>query len=181
MAALAALACLIAPARSAEPFDTPVYDPGAKSYFALIDGRQHKARYHTGFEWVEADQDARTREYKGVRGRLALVATADIHSFLLRTFEPTAPAWIGLRYDCATRTIKDAGDHRVNTGFAAWDAQWNQDPTIVCIINPYTHQLEPPAYAPIAYLPVAQGFRWVAKGPHKGYDYYFIEFPTGKP
>lgn len=179
-AALAALACLIAPARGAEPFDTPVYDPGSKSYFALIDGRTHKAQYHTGFEWIEAYEDAKTREYKGGRGRLAIISTPEIHSFLLRTFEPKAPAWIGFRYDCAAKQLKDSMGRTAASGFAAWDgAGWNKDPTVVCIINPYTHTLEPPAYAGIAYSPVSRGFRWIGLGPRKGYDYYFIEFPTG--
>lgn len=179
---LAGLFVLLAWPAMADPLlDKPVYSAATKSYFALVDGRQHRTRFHTGFVWDEALADATTREYGGVRGRMAQVLSVEAHEFLLRTFHSNAPTWIGYRYDCATRRLIDSGGRVVAMGaFAAWDQNWKQD-VFVCTVNKYTHTFDEPAYAPVAYSATADGFRWIAKGPHKGYEYYFIEFPTGHP
>lgn len=176
-----ALALVAWPALADPLLNRPVYDGATKSYFALIDGRQHRSRYHSGFVWDEARNDAATREYGGVRGRMATISSIETHLFLLNTFHPTAPTWIGIRYDCAARRLIDSSDHVVpKDAFAAWDKNWKQD-QFVCTINRYMHTFDVPAYAPIAYSAPADGFRWIAKGPQKVYDYYFIEFPTGHP
>src|SRR5215469_7602830 len=97
---------MASPLWAADVSDTFVYDPASKSYFELIDGRKSD-HYQPGYDsigygegptWQEAYNFARSRAYKGVNGRLAIVRGIATHDFLERTFHPDSFAWIGLRY-----------------------------------------------------------------------------------
>src|SRR5690242_10060017 len=140
---LAAIVLLAAsPAMAEALYNTPVYDPASKSYWSLVDVHDRRVGYHAGYEWRDAAADAARSEYKGVHGRLAIVASAETHEFLLRTFRPTTDAWIGLRYMCETRLLIDSAGHsHAKTAFAPWDANWKQD-IYICVVNPYTHKYE---------------------------------------
>lgn len=152
----------------------PVYDPSAKSYFELVDGRNGGI---DGPAWWQALALAKDRAYKGVQGRLAIVKTIATHDFLERTFHPKDYAWIGLRYWCATRKLEwSDGEVAMHLSFAAWDKNWNQD-----IFACHTGYPPGPDYMSIAYSPIQNGFRWIGKGRNKHYYFYFVEYPTGHP
>ena len=149
----------------------PVYDPGSKRYFALMRADPH----NWGTMWDKVAQQARNQVYKGVRGRLAIVDSFEIHEFLLRTFHPNQYqyVWIGLRYLCRAKALQWSDGRMFQPGsFEAWDPKWKQD-IYVCSDTNDRHD-----WAPVAYSP---HFTWIVKGRHKGYDWYFIEFPTGHP
>ena len=92
------------PDRHGTLYDTPIYDPGSKSYFALIWARRENI--YRAFTWAMADKQAATREYKGVHGRLAIVDTVEVHEFLERTFHTPCETWIGLRYWCGPQKLQ---------------------------------------------------------------------------
>lgn len=174
---------LISFSASAEPlYDTPIYDPASKSYFALIDGRKHEAHMHFGFTWDEARDDARTRIYKGVKGRMAVPSSVEIHQFLEDNFrlDQYLTTWIGLEYVCKTKQLLDSDGHTLQSTFRAWDKDWHKDPYL-CRINPNFNDYEPGDFAGIAYNPLTAGFRWGAYGKNKGFNAYFIQYRTGGP
>lgn len=182
------LLLLLAESAAASPlYDTPVYDPSSKSYFALIDGTKRQTRYHTGYVWSEAFEEAQTRLFHGVRGRLATIRSVETYEFLLTTFKSDTDTWIGYRYMCQSRQLLNStGLSLSKASFQAWDTEWKQD-EFACAVNKFTHDYgttdtpSAKAYAPIAIQPAAKGFRWFAKGPGKGYTAYLIEWPTGGP
>lgn len=150
----------------------PVYDPVSKRYFALM--RADPANW--GTMWGAVARQAERQTYKGVRGRLAIVDSVDVHEFLLRTFHPNQYqyVWIGLRYLCGPKKLEWSDGRMLQPGsFQAWDPNWKQD-IYACNSNPGDRT----EWAPVAYSPQ---FKWIVKGLHKGYDWYFIEFPTGQP
>lgn len=159
--------------------NTPVYDPGSKSYFELVDGLHMKGCTETecneGPNWGQADQLARARAYKGVNGRLAVVQSIETHFFLERTFQPQWQSWIGLRLLCGRRVLQwSDGQIQKPSSFQAWDKQWSHDP--------YTCDgAAQQVYAGVAYTPVADGFRWFAMGIQKRFYSYFVQYPTGRP
>jgi hypothetical protein len=155
-------------------YDTPIYDPGSKRYFALMWARNPQDIYR-GANWAKANTDAKARQFKGVQGRLAVIDTPEVHSFLMQTFHPPCEAWIGVRYWCGPRQLEwTTGQYWKPGSFQAWDRAWKQD----------EYSCKPgdkPEYMPVAYSATANGFRWIGKGPGKEYFAYFIEYPTGKP
>lgn len=149
----------------------PVYDPESKRYFALM----HISSEPWSGMWDKVAEAARRQSYKGVRGRLAVVDSIEVHEFLLRTFHPShyQYIWIGLRYLCRARKLEWSDGRIFQPGsFQAWDTKWKQD---IYFCN---ESNDPNDWGPVAYSPQ---FRWIAKGRHKGYDWYFVEFPTGHP
>ncbi|CAN0577002.1 unnamed protein product, partial [Laminaria digitata] len=59
----------------------PIYNPETKSYFELRIDLPHPPN------WGTAVRYARTKTYKGVRGRLAVVKDLQTHSFLQANFD----------------------------------------------------------------------------------------------
>ena len=146
----------------------PIYDPVSKRYFAMMQSAG------TG-TWDQVYAQARGRGYKGAQGRLAIVDSIEVHEFLLRNFplKYFEDAWIGLRYLCrARKLVWSDGKVYQRNGFEAWDKIWKQDQYFCGDTN------DPNDWAPIAYSPK---FTWIAKGRHKKYEYYFVEYPTGHP
>ena len=152
--ALLALLLLIAIGRpagsqslsSTEPSEkflgVPVYDPAAKRYFALMPS----AKGSDG-KWATEHADAEAHVYKGVRGRLAVVDTLEVHEFLLRHFHMPGPTWIGLRYLCRARKLEWSNGTLFKPGsFEAWDKNWKQDVFACSDTN------NPNDWAPVAYL-----------------------------
>lgn len=167
---------------SAQLLNTPVYDPGSKSYFELVDGRNMIKGYGSseGPNWEEALKLARARAYKGVNGRLAVVQSIETHFFLERTFQPEWQSWIGLRLWC-TRHVLQWSDGQVwkPGAFQAWDSQWSHD-TYTCN-SAGQSPTGMKVYAPISYTPISEGFRWVAMGIQKRFYSFFVQYPTGHP
>jgi hypothetical protein len=153
-------------------YDTPIYDPVSKSYFALA--WAHKTVYR-GTDWLTANAEARSREYKGIHGRLAVVDSLEIHEFLERTFHPNVDVWIGLRYWCQKKTLEWSNGRTAKRSFQAWDVNWQQD-IYACKSGDKNTD-----FMPVAYTPTDKGFRWIGKGRHKEYFAYFVEFPTAHP
>lgn len=180
-----AITCLIfcsasqAQAPAGALIDTPVYDPQAGRYFALISAPPDPGQYQ-GATWISAGQHARQHNYKGVAGRLAIVDSIEVHEFLLRTFRPQSfqNIWIGLRYMCGLRKAEwSDGTELKPGGFQAWDKRWNQDPTAACVKSADAN-VNLRDWAPVAYSPE---HTWIVKGQKKVYQWYFIEYPTGHP
>lgn len=150
----------------------PVYDPQAKRYFALMHA-EAKPWYN---QYEKIMLSARSSNFKGVQGRLAIIDSLEVHEFLLKTFHPGRYQyiWIGLRYLCSAKKLEWSDGRLWQPGsFQIWDAKWNQD-----IYTCNALRDNPDQWAPIAYSPEMHS--WIAKGRGKGYDWYFVEFPTGK-
>jgi hypothetical protein len=150
----------------------PVYDPGSKRYFALERPQLEPQQFTM---WPAVEKQAEDQSYKGVRGRLAIVDSAEVHEFLLRTFRPNQYQfiWIGMRYMCDQRKLVTVDGRTVpQGGFLPWDKNWHPDP-YAC----KDHNRQPEDFAPVAYTPNMKS--WIILGRDKGYPWYFIEFPTG--
>jgi hypothetical protein len=182
VAALTALHASVASATAqtrAEPplVGMPVYDAGAMSYFELV-AVQHLENYLSlrnteELDWNEAEVMAQRRVFHGVRGRLAVVKSLAVHEFLMRTFRPDEPAWIGLRYLCREQQLQwVTGEVMKSDAFHPWHPVWEQSGVGGCA----TQQ-----YLTVMYTPVDEGFLWVTKGVIKEEHYYFVEYPTGGP
>jgi hypothetical protein len=151
----------------------PVYDPESKRYFALMHADDRAQSYHT---WGSVADQARSQVYKDARGRLAIVDSAEVHSFLLRTFRPNGYQyiWIGLRYLCRSKKLEWSDGRLWQPGsFQLWDTTWNQD------VWTCSDKNNPNDWAPVGYTPSMRS--WIVKGNQKGYPWYFIEYPTGSP
>lgn len=153
-------------AGSANTAIQPIYNPETKSYFEL------RVDLPKPPNWNTAVRFARTRLFKGVRGRLAVVKDLQTHSFLQANFEIREEAWIGLRYFCSFRKLVWAdGTEQPRTAFKMWSKKWYRT-DVRC-------GKERIQYMPMYYLPNAKGFKWQASGPAKYFVSYFVEYPTG--
>ncbi len=154
------------------PLGVPIYDPVSKRYFAL----EAADKRFTSVEWsiwTEVKKQAESQVFKGVRGRLAVVDSGEVHEFLLRHFpsNPYRYAWIGLQYHCRKKQLAWSNGQILERGaFEAWAEKWKIDGWACTGTN------DPADFAPVAYSPQ---MRWVLVGHSKGFDYYFVEFPTG--
>jgi len=159
-----------------EKYDVkPVYDPVSKRYFAYMLSDPENTPWRNEWEWV--DKFAKHLVFHGVHGRLAIIDSLEVHEFLLRNFHSAfkyinGPAWIGLHYLCDEKQLQWSDGRFWKPGdFQAWDIEWSHDQ--------YTCHSGFHDFAPIAYENPT--FRWMAKGRGKGYDWAFVEFPTGSP
>jgi hypothetical protein len=150
----------------------PAYDPVSKRYFELV-----SLEAAGDGTWLKTEKFAEDQFFMGVHGRLAIVDSIEIHEFLLRTFRPNYSQWIwiGLRYLCRQRQLQWSDGSLWKVGsFEAWDTNWKQDIYFCAGTD------DPNDWAPVAYAPTPN-FRWIGKGRGKGYEWAFIEFPTGHP
>lgn len=144
----------------------PIYNPESKSYFEL------RVDLPKPPNWQTAVRYARTKFYKGVRGRLAVVKDLQTHSFLQANFDVREEAWIGLRYFCSFRKLVwENGEEQPRRAFKMWAKRWHRT-DIRCGNNRIQ-------YMPIYYLPNSKGFKWQASGPAKYFVSYFVEYQTG--
>jgi hypothetical protein len=145
----------------------PKYNPHTKSYFELRVDLPKPPNWNTAVAY------ARTKSFKGVRGRLAHVTDLETHSFLRANFEPRVEAWIGLRYFCSFRKLVWAdGTVQPRKAFKIWSRRWHRT-HIKCGATNIK-------FMPVYYLPSYKGFKWQASGPAKYFVSYFVEYPTGK-
>jgi hypothetical protein len=180
-AAVIWLFCLLSsgPLWAAEgPFPTnPVYNPHSKSYFQLF------ADNVSPGTWDAARTRAAMKSFKGVRGRLAVVDSAETHEFVLRTFDlrrRKAAVWIGLRYWCKARLLQWEAERPFSPSdperFRMWHSQWSRTDEYACdFSNPAKV-----GFAPVYYRTIGNITRWQAAGATKLLGYYLVEFPTGK-
>lgn len=154
------------------PLGVPIYDPVSMRYFALMKADKRFTSVEWSI-WREVKKQAESQVFKGVHGRLAVVDSSEVHEFLLRHFpsDPYRYAWIGLQYHCRKKQLEWSNGQILGRGaFEAWATKWKIDGWACSDTN------TPTDYAPVAYSPQ---MRWVMVGHSKGFDYYFVEFPTG--
>jgi len=174
----------ITPSRAEPLYDKPVYNPGTKSYFELKKIESIRSLSDTltvnMTMWPNVSKMAEKLEFEGVHGRLAVVKNLETHEFLERTFQPKTNVWIGLRFWCASRRLQYTdGTYWQPGDFHAWAPQWDQS----AVEDPCWewHMKGLPQFMPVAYNPLSEGFRWIAKEWHKGYEDLLVEYPTGHP
>lgn len=158
-------------------YDKPIYNPDTKSYFELVVVRDAQGSTQTVdyVLWAQAAKLAQSRVYKGVRGRLAVVLSPKTRDFLLRNFRTEHWTWIGLRYWCDKRQLEwSSGKLQTRSDYSIWDPNWNRAIGGRCESNA-------PQYMGVAFSAIGNGFRWSAWGYNKGFQHYFIEYPTGEP
>jgi len=144
----------------------PIYNPHTKSYFELRVDLPWPPR------WSTARKFARTRIFKGVRGRLAVIKDVETHSFLKANFEPKEEVWIGLRFFCGVRKLVwVTGEEHPRTAFKVWARRWWRS-NYKCSTGFQ--------FMPIYYQKASKGFKWQASGPAKYFVSYLVEYPTGK-
>jgi len=163
-------------------YNTPVYNPETKSYFAyvnLIPGVYGFTRSTVFYRTAQAIVGRLT--FKGVHGRLAVVKSESVNDFLYRTFRPRLEAWIGLRYDCINRklvwsdgTFFKPGDY---SNFDAFNwAPGNSVDNMFCGKRSAEKVFR---YVNVWYPPRPGNFTWVLKGAMKEGNFAFVEYPTG--
>ena len=173
------LICLLwsSPLWAANPLPrSPVYNPYSKSYFQLFDDNENPGH------WEAARARANMKAFKGVRGRLAVIDSAETHKFVLDTFDMNRrgiSTWIGLRYWCGARLLQWE-DHRPFSpsdpdSFRLWHSQWSRTDENACSFTGSTKT----GYAPVYYRTMHGITRWQAVGASKYFSYYLVEYPTG--
>ena len=155
----------------------PVYSSASSSYFELRDDKKNVL-------WSEAQEAAERLVYKGARGRLAIVKGAKVHQFLNRNFPLLEETWIGLRFWCKFKKLQWIdGKIHPRDGFNYWDPRWyryygsNEPGQQWCQSNGSVRS----GYMPVYYLPSEKGYRWQAVDASKVFNFYLVEYPTGKP
>jgi hypothetical protein len=165
-------------------YNEPVYNPETKSYFELH--RPKGQVTDAGIVWPEASEIAAGKEHQGVRGRLAVVKTAETDRFLRETFKPSTAAWIGLRFWCGFKKLQwITGDIHALNEFQRWGPVWNIKGRNSAMSST---RAECPArggrtpyFLGIHYWNQETGFKWNANSLDTGLNALFIEYPTGKP
>ncbi len=160
--------------KEARNLTAPILYPGNGSYFLLVE--DFSTGHHEGVDWQEARTQAVKRQYKGRRGRLAVIDSADLHQWVLTTFNlgqyyHEGRTWIGLRYWCRYRQLTLAsGEAYPDTAFTAWDRPWERPGGTTCTNNDKLPFMG-------VYIEGSVG-RWRAAGYRKRYPYYLVEFPA---
>jgi hypothetical protein len=129
--------------------------------------------------WGEAQDQARSQVFKGVRGRLAIVDTPETHKFVMANFDVSQPMWIGLRYWCEFRMLEWIGTRPYSpsdTGrFEAWHPQWARSDQ-ACL----PRASGPDAFLAVYYQPISEvSALWQAVRLGKGFGRLLVEYPTG--
>jgi hypothetical protein len=165
--------------RAAEgPFpNVPVYNPDSHSYFQLFGDNENPGN------WEAARIRAGQKSYKGIRGRLAVIDSAQIHDFVLRTFDLSSrkiSTWIGLRYWCNARLLQWEEQRAFSPSdpghFKIWHAQWSRSDESACTLSKSAKV----GFAPVYYRTIGNVTRWQAVGAAKYFNYYLVEFPEKK-
>lgn len=149
----------------------PIYNPHTKSYFEL------RVDLPKPPQWRTAVRYARSKKFKGVRGRLAFVKDLKTHSFLRANFTLNEQAWIGLRFFCGVRKLVWVdGQIHERKAFKVWARQWHRTNVTCRSQKSRQGRID---YMPVAYTQTNKGFRWQASGPGKYFVSYFVEYLTG--
>jgi hypothetical protein len=164
-------------ALAAEPsvYNKPIYDPATQSYIELVKltRADESKQYVPSMNWQNAQEYASRRNFKGVKGRLAIIKDAETHALIMKNLRPSEYTWIGLRYICSQKKLQWAdGSVHLKTDFSAWHANWDQSAGVGC---------QELGYMSVAYNGMPEGFRWVAKGALKLYTDLLVQYPTGQP
>ncbi len=130
-----------------------------------------------------ARRSASNRQFKGVRGRLAVVNSRQVNDFLRDTFQPNQRAWIGLRYWCHFGVLQWVTGERLEPAdYQNWGPVWNQtaypNTRSKCLRGKGSYM--PVHYWPVGRVFLGRGFHWNAIGMPKHWRSMLIEYPTGK-
>jgi hypothetical protein len=147
----------------------PFYNAETDSYFELF-GRSKGN--HRGWPWRKANEFANSKQYKGQRGRLALIRSHEILNFVRETFTISGASWIGARYYCKySKLLWSDGKLESPKAPGMWHGQWHR--TNVRCANR--------GYMPLYLTPPERGgIYWQASGPQKWFNYYLVEYPAPK-
>lgn len=155
----------------------PIYNPYSKSYFQLFDDNLRPGN------WVAAKRRAEMKSFKGVRGRLAVVDSKETHDFIIRAFNLTQHkwgVWIGLRYWCVAHLLQWEQGRPYSPSdpskFKIWHSRWSRNTENDCSFTESAKE----GFVPVYYRTIGNITRWQAVGAAKYFDYYIVEFPTGK-
>lgn len=175
---VAALLCVASGAQAqGVVYNKPMYDPASKSYFELVKVPKelNPGGYIPALPFDKAMVAASGRSFKGTKGRLAVIRSHETHMFIMQNFRADEEFWIGLRYFCKQRQLRWVTGEVWSKGqFAAWDTNWDHSDNAGCVKN-----VGEADWMPVAYKPVQQGFRWMARGAKKIYVAFLVEYPTG--
>ena len=156
----------------------PVYNPSSKSYFQLFSDNLHPGG------WEGARTRAGMKSFKGVRGRLAVIESAETHDFVVRVFNLTQnkfAVWIGLRYWCSAHLLQWVSGRPFSPSdpdhFKIWHTKWSRNSENDCSFA----GSKTLGYAPVYYTTIGNVTRWQAVGASKAFSHYLVEYPTGKP
>ena len=163
--------------------NTPVYNPETKSYFELARNVKDPKypEWRQTYQWPVAKVMASKREFKGVKGRLAVVQSKQTNDFLRETFKPDGPAWIGLRYWCFYHKLEWVTGEVIEPGdYQNWENPWNVTGVSKTAGARWTcSDIDKAAFAPVNYWNVTEGFRWNGNGQRKTLSDFLVEYPTG--
>jgi hypothetical protein len=168
---LAFMAFCTGPALARPVFEKPIYNPESKSYFELIENRQLELE---GPFWHQARDFAAQKYFKGVQGRLAIIATAQTEMFIKTELRPSESVWFGLYFDCQAKNLKWVTGEELKPGaYSNWDPiHWN---------HAYNGLFCPEGtpYMP-AFIAMEKNTRyWALILRDKRFYQYLIEYPTG--
>ena len=157
---------------------TPIYNPSSKSYFQLFDDNKRPGN------WEAARTRAEMKSFKGVKGRLAVVDSAETHDFIVRKFDLNDrkwSVWIGLRYWCKTHMLQWESGLPYSPSepgrFKIWHGEWSRNSENDCRFT----ASQAKGFTPVYYRTIGSVTRWQAVGAAKYFGFYLVEFPTGKP
>ena len=146
----------------------PYYNPASKSYYELV--RLPIATDLT--RWRHIKEYVSEKVFKKTPGQLATVKDLATHQFIIRHFSAPQPFWIGLEYNCKSRKLKWVDDSYVTqSSFSAWAIKWHRVPKYGC-----------PSVLHVSYTnnTPTKALRWQAVNSEKRYDFFLVEYPTGK-
>jgi hypothetical protein len=145
----------------------PIYNEATKSYFVLTRLPNHNTR------WAKARVKANLMKFRGVRGRLASIDSAETMKFIRDNFQIKGSTWVGARYLCnGSKLLWENGKIQQQTDYARWHRQWHRS-WIKCGSGV--------EFMPLYLTSEKKGLYWRASGPNKGYFPMLVEFPTGRP
>jgi len=155
----------------------PIYNPSSKSYFQLFADNGNPGT------WDTAKVRAEAKTFKGVRGRLAVIDSAETHAFVVRTFNlarDKLQVWIGLRYWCEAHLLQWESGRPYSPSdpghFKIWHSQWSRNSANDCSFA----KSRETGFVPVYYRTIGNLTRWQAVGAAKNFPHYLVEFPTGK-
>jgi len=148
--------------------------PGNGSYFQLVRD-QRSIKGHSVMFWRFAEERARERRHDGRQGRLAIIDSPELYSWLIEQWDFSRipywgeGTWIGLRYWCDYRKLMWAdGSILEFDDFAAWDTPWYRDDGIRCGVQDLDY---------MGVYIYKDSNRWRATGEQKGWSFYLVEYP----
>jgi hypothetical protein len=148
----------------------PKYYPDSDTYFQLVDDKKTHAN---GVDWSTAATAASKLTYKGRTGRLAIINSPNLQSWILKNYNFQAldyggETFIGFRYLCSTLELFTVtGERYPRTAFSFWGIPWNRS-DVLCGVSTIPYMS--------IYIRGETNF-WQAAGYLKRFPHYLVEYP----